>query len=142
MKYILYVFIFIQSVYTQVKPEKAVDVTITFGHAPDCYGYSGICTFQTKKNVKVNTNKITRFNRYNNELRLVFNIDHLTDLNIKKLLSNKLTKGFYRYIINEDFELSKEVKNELQIIKYNKIKKGVYLIRLRDNQIIMKLKLE
>lgn len=142
MKLLLLSFIFIQSVCAQLKVDKPVDISITFGHAPDCLGNSGICTFRVLKKSWINPNKITRFIVYKNELKLVFNKMYLTDKNIKNLLSNKLIKGFYSYVLNEDFVLSNEIKKELKIIKFNKIKKGAYLVRERDNQIMIKLKLE
>lgn len=144
MKYILFAFFFITGhlLCAQIKSNTQLNISITFGHAPDCYGNSGICTFQIMKNKKIYINNIMQFNIYKNELKLVLNKMSLTNKNINKLLNDKLTKGFYRYVINENFVLSKEIKKELNIDEFTIIKKGVYLVRVRDNQIIMKLKLE
>ena len=140
--FLLFFFICLFLGYSQSKKNNSFDINITFGRAPDCFGYSGICTFQIVNQEKSVINNVTKFILNQNELKLILNKSNLTDNSIDKLLHNKLTKGFYKYVLIEDFILSKEIKKELKIYKFNQIKKGVYLIRERDNQIFINFKLE
>ena len=119
---------------------KTISANITFGHAPDCRGSQGICTFQTLSSKKSNTQ--INFNKENNEITLVLSKTALDQTSKFKLLSNELEKDFYLYTFDKDFILSKEIKDALNIKKANKIKQGDYLVKVIKDQIIIKLKLE
>ncbi len=115
------------------------NANITFGHGPDCRGNSGTCTFEVSQN-KTQSNTQLSFNKDNNELTLVI---AKTDIASKlKLTNNKLEKGFYLYSFDENFKLPAEALTLLNITNKTKIKKGDYLVKEKDNNLIMTVKLE
>lgn len=91
---------------------------------------------------KSTSNTQISFNKDNNELTFVFSKTTLDITNKSKLLNNELEKGFYLYTFDEDFILSKELKEALNITILTKIKQGSYLVKVIKDEIIMKLKLE
>ncbi len=120
----------------------SISADITFGHAPDCMGFSGICTFQTESSGKTEMTTQMQFNAENKELILVLPKASLEALNTAKLLNNELEKGYYLYAFEEDYVLPNNIKTVLNITKLTQIKKGSYLVKEINNQFIMKLKLE
>ena len=120
---------------------KTVNTVLEFGHAPDCRGSQGSCTFKTSTN-KSSANTQVSFDKENNELTFIFSKTNLEETNKLKLLSNELEKDFYLYTFDEDFILSNDIKKALNIKDLSKIKKGNYLVKVNKDQIIMKLKLE
>lgn len=129
-------------VFSQQTNKTNLTANITFGHAPDCRGSQGICTFQTLSSNKSISNTKTSFNKESNELTLVLSKTTLDQTSKLKLLSNELEKNFYLYTFDKDFILPKEIKDVLNIKKVSKIKQGNYLVKVIKDQIIMKLKLE
>jgi hypothetical protein len=121
---------------------KTINTEIEFGHAPDCYGSQGICTFKTLSNSKSTSNTQVSFNKDSKELTLVLSNTTLDQTNKDKLLNNELEKDFYLYTFYEDFILSNELKETLNITKLTRIKKGNYLVKIVKDKIIMKMKLE
>jgi len=143
IKLITYILIgFVSITFAQQANRSNLTTNITFGHAPDCKGFQGICTFKTIKSNKSNSNTQVNFNKENNELTLVLSKTTLDETNKLKLLSNKLEKDFYLYTFDNDFILSKELKEALNIKELTKIKQGDYLVKVIKDQIIIKLKLE
>ncbi len=106
-----------------------------------CNGGHGMCYIDSSSN-KSASNTQVRFDKASKELIFVFSKTTLDSTNKEKLLSNKLEKDFYLYTFEEDFALSKALKEALNIKAFNKIKKGNYLVKIVKDQIIMKLKLE
>jgi len=131
----------INLIFSQIQ-NQTLNTEMEFGHAPDCFGSQGICTFKTLSNKKSISNTQVSFNKENNELILVLSNTTLDETNKLKLLSNELEKDFYLYTFDEDFILSKELKEALDIKELTKIKQGNYLVKVIKDQIIMKLKLE
>ena len=106
-----------------------------------CNGGFGVCYMNTTAN-KSTANTQISFNKESNELILMFSKTTLDQTNKGKLLNSKLEKDFYLYTFDEDFLLSKELKEALNIKELTKIKQGNYLVKVIKDQIIMKLKLE
>ena len=129
IKLITYLLIGFQTILFSQQTKTNLTANITLGHAPDCRGSQGICTFQTLNNNKSTSNTQVRFNKENNELILVLSKTTLDKTNKLKLLSNKLEKGFYLYTFDEEFILSKELKDALNIKELTKIKQGDYLVK-------------
>lgn len=115
---------------------------LSFGHAPDCVGHSGICAFQTANNNKLIANTEVSFDNVNKEIVLIFNNNELDLVSKAKLLSNKLAKDLFLYNFDTDFVLPDEIKTTLKIEEFTEIKQGNYFINVQGEQIIMKLKLE
>lgn len=115
---------------------------INFGHAPDCRGNSGACTFQTLQQ-KNESNRELTYDSKTHELILIFKQDELSLENKTKLLHQELEQDLFLFKIDNDFDLTNDLKNRLNIEqKYYLVKQGYYLVKVKDNQIIMKLKLE
>ncbi len=119
---------------------KTIDVDVSW-NGKMCNGGHGMCYIDSSTNKTTSNTKII-YNKESNELTLVLSKTTLDETNKGKLLSNKLEKDFYLYTFDEDFILSKELKEALNITKFSKIKQGNYLVKIIKNQIIMKLKLE
>jgi len=132
-----------QPLFAQETFKKSLNTNITFGHAPDCLGFSGICAFQTESNSKTKNTTQMQYVAVNKELILVFAKSSLEKTNTAKLLNNELEKGYYLYAFDEDYVLPDNIKTALNISKQlTHIKKGSYLVKEVNNQFIMKLKLE
>ena len=129
-------------IFSQQTNKTNLNLSITFGHAPDCRGSQGVCTFKTLSCNKSTSNTQVSFNKERNELTLILSKTNLDETNKLKLLSNKLEKDFYLYTFEENFVLPTEIKQALNIKNLSKIKKGDYLVKVIKDQIIMKLKLE
>jgi hypothetical protein len=106
-----------------------------------CNGGHGMCYIESASN-KSTSNTQVSFDKESEELTFIFSKATLDIPNKSKLLSNKLEKDFYLYSFDEDFILSKELKEALKITKLTKIKQGDYLVKIVKDKIIMKLKLE
>ncbi len=106
-----------------------------------CNGGQGACYINTSSNESESNANIS-FNKENKELIIVLDNAKLDTENKSKLLNNELEKGFHLYTFDTDFILSNEIKTALDIKEFTKIKQGNYLIRVIDDSIIIKLKLE
>jgi len=135
-----YLLLSIQSILLAQSNNK-FNTNISFGHAPDCVGYSGICAFTATQN-KMNANTEVSFDSTNKELTLTINKENLSADNKLKILREKLEKDIFLYTIDTDFVLPNETKTTLNIKKCTKIKQGIYLVRVIDDSITIKLKLE
>jgi len=106
-----------------------------------CNGGFGVCYMNPITNKSTSNTKIS-FDKESNELTFIFSKTTLDTTNKSKLLKNELEKNFYLYTFDEDFILSKQIKEALNIKELTKIKQGNYLVKVIKDQIIMKLKLE
>lgn len=115
---------------------------INFGHAPDCVGYSGICAFQSTGTMKSSANTELIFNIEESEISLIFDKKELDEANKSKLLDNEFKKGSYLYNLDTDFNLPDQLKKDLNIKLFKKVKQGNHLVKVEGDFIIMKLELE
>jgi len=118
------------------------NANITFGHAPDCFGNSGICTFQSLGTNKSSANTSVTFNKENSELILKLDVTKIEESSKLHFMNNEIEEDTYLYSFDTDFILSNDLKTALNILDFNKIKKGIYLVKAIDDTLIMKLKLE
>jgi hypothetical protein len=125
--------------YTQNKT-KTINTAVSFGHAPDCAGYSGSCTF-TSTTTKKYANSQASYNKENNTLTFIFN-NKTNSTNITKLKHEQLEKDFYLYNFDETTILPKEVVQQLNIKGNTKIKKGNYLVKVKGDDLILTVTLE
>lgn len=140
--FLTYLLIGFQTIlFAQNKLSNKAYANITFGHAPDCVGYSGACTFTATQN-KTSSNAEVSYNKANKELILTLSKSYLDNNNKAKVLSNELEKDIFLYDFKTDFVLSNELMTALNINGLTKIKQGNYLVRVVDDAIIIKLKLE
>jgi len=132
-----------QSLFSQKnKTTPIANANVSFGrNYSNCRQPGSFCELNVSNNKSISNTQIS-FNRDSKELTLVLSKTTLDQTNKLKLLSNKLEKDFYLYTFDEDFLLSKELKEALNIKELTKIKQGNYLVKVIKDQIIMKLKLE
>lgn len=89
------------------------------------------------------TNAQMSYNEETKELMLVFNINTLNADIKSKLLNNKLEKDYFLYTNPQDYRIPNYIKEALDMdYQIKNIKKGLYLVKIKEDQIVMKLKLD
>ena len=106
-----------------------------------CNGGQGMCHIDSNSSESESNTKIS-FNKKSSELTFIMSKTKLDNTSKLKLTNNVLEKDFYLYTFDEDFLLPAEIKDALNIKKLSKIKQGNYLVKVINDQIIIKFKLE
>lgn len=137
---IIFILMFFTNIIFSQTQSKTINADTDWsGHM--CNGGHGMCHIDSSTN-KTTSNTQVSFDKENKELTFIFSKTTLDQTNKGKLLNSKLEKDFYLYTFDEDFILSNDIKDALNIKNLSKIKQGNYLVKIVKDKIIMKLKLE
>ncbi len=114
---------------------------ITFGSGPTCELSSDICSMSMGQ--KSQTNTSISYNTKNQELVMLFEPAKLEKANRQKLLTvhNKTVKDTYQYTFTYDNPLPPDIVHYLGLKGKYFIRKGIYPVLVKKNQIVFRVKL-
>ena len=139
MKKIITVLLLISAI-NVFSQQKRINGDLELGHAPDCRGNSGICTFHTSNNKSKSETQLT-YQPKTRELLIVLDKQKLGQDNTDKLLTEQRTKGKMQYRFTYNNPLPPDVIQQLGLKGKVYIKKGTYPVVVTKDAYLLRVKL-
>ena len=114
---------------------------ITFGSGVTCEVSTDVCGMTMGQ--KAQANARIRYDTKSQELIMIFEQTELVKANRKKLLAvrNKTVKDMYHYTFTYDNPLPPDIVQYLGLKGKYFIQKGTYPVKVKQNQIVLRVKL-